>query len=132
MKKLFFFVILFSMVLISLWLSVFAADAPTEEWIEIYNGPGNGDDYAQAIAADPEGNVYVTGYSDGNGTAYDYATVKYDQDGNQLWAMTYDGPANGRDIAEAIAVSPNGNVYVTGYSMGNGPGFDFVTIKYSR
>jgi hypothetical protein len=111
---------------------VYGQDEPTEEWVVRYNGPGNGDDYAQAIATDPGGNVYVTGYSDGNGTAYDYATLKYDRDGNQLWIMRYNGPGNGDDYAFNMVVDPAGNVYVTGYSSPPDADYDFVTIKYSR
>jgi hypothetical protein len=48
-----------------------------EQWVSRYNGPANSGDCAMAIALDSSDNVYVTGYSTGSGTNYDYATIKY-------------------------------------------------------
>jgi len=46
-------------------------------WVIRYNGPGNLDDRAKAIAIDKSGNIYVAGESTGSGTGYDFATIKY-------------------------------------------------------
>jgi len=43
------------------------------------NGPGNSTDSAHVLALDSQGNVYVTGYSTGSATGYDYATIRYSQ-----------------------------------------------------
>jgi hypothetical protein len=48
-------------------------------WVIRYNGPENSDDMPSDIAVDNSGNVYVTGYSWGSGTDFDYATIKYVQ-----------------------------------------------------
>jgi hypothetical protein len=48
-------------------------------WVRRYNGPGNGYDQAFSLALDSSGNVYVTGESQGDGTDYDYCTIKYFQ-----------------------------------------------------
>lgn len=53
-----------------------------EEWVAPYDGPANGKDIASATAVDDAGNVYVTGTSISSGTYYDYATVKYSQNGS--------------------------------------------------
>jgi hypothetical protein len=42
-----------------------------------YDGPGTWADAAQAIAADGIGNFYVTGFSGGDGSTYDFCTIKY-------------------------------------------------------
>ena len=97
----------------------------TQAWVARYNSPGNGFDRAVALAVDETGSVYVTGISQGSGTNWDYATVKYDTKGNQLWVARYNGPANGEDQPSALAVDSGGNVYVTGFSAP-----DCATIKY--
>ncbi len=101
-----------------------------EEWVARYDGPGNDLDWGRAIAIDLSGNVYMTGESWGNGTLWDYATIKYDPNGNQLWLARYNGPGNLQDDASAITVETTGNVYVTGYSYGSGSDNDYATIKY--
>jgi hypothetical protein len=78
-----------------------------EQWVRRYDGPGNSWDQATALVIDNLGNVFVTGSS---------ATVKYDTNGNQLWAIMYEG-GSVRDIA----VDSLGNVYVAG---------DSATVKY--
>lgn len=103
-----------------------------EEWAGRYNGPGNGEDWARAIAIDDSNNICVTGYSDGNGTGKDYATIKYGPDSNvPLWVARYDGPASGDDEARAVATDKSGNVYVTGKSYSVETHYDCTTIKYS-
>jgi len=101
-----------------------------ELWVARYDGPGNGLDLAAAIALDADGNVYVTGYSEQGIENSDYATIKYDTDGNELWVARYDGPGNSWDSAQDIALDAFGNVYVTGGSCGSGTSSDYATIKY--
>jgi hypothetical protein len=101
-------------------------------WVARYNGLANSEDGASAIGMDNAGNIYVTGKSYGSGTSADYATIKYDPNGDELWVMRYNGPANSQDLASAIAVDNAGNIYVTGKSWGSGTFFDYATVKYSQ
>jgi uncharacterized delta-60 repeat protein len=104
--------------------------AGQEQWVARYYGPTNYQDAPTAIAIDNAGNVYVTGYSFGSANNYDFATIKYSPAGQEQWVARYNGPNNGDDGAEGIAVDGSGNVYVTGVSR-NADGFsDYVTIKY--
>ena len=98
-------------------------------WTNRYNGPGNGDDRATAMAVDGSNNVIVTGYSTGSGSGYDYATIEYSSAGVPLWTNRYNGPGNGDDEANAVAVDRGGNVFVTGSSLGSRSGNDFATLK---
>jgi uncharacterized delta-60 repeat protein len=102
-------------------------------WGKTYKGPGNRTDYALAIAVDKSGNVYVTGQSLGSGSDndYDYVTIKYNTNGTLLWTKRYNGPGNGFDSANAIAVDGSGNVYVTGESVSSNHHKEYLTIKYN-
>ena len=102
-----------------------------EEWVARFNGAGNTTDWAYGITLDPSGNVYVTGYSTGAGTGKDYMTIKYNSNGNVLWTSSYNGPINGGDYSNAIAVDQSGNAYVTGRVDFGASYADIVTIKYN-
>jgi hypothetical protein len=93
----------------------------TELWAAHYNGPGSGNDTAKAVVTDAEGNVIVTGAARGAGTRDDWATLKYDRDGNLLWEHRFGGPLD--DLARDVDVDENGDVYVAGHP--------FAVVKYS-
>jgi hypothetical protein len=104
-----------------------------ELWLARYNSPFNDADEPCAITLDSSRNVYVTGYSIGAESGLDYATVKYDSLGNELWVARYNGPGNLTDRPWALAVDPSGNVYVTGDSVGypsNWTSSDYATVAY--
>ena len=106
-------------------------DLVTEEWVATYDGTANeGDDRAEAIAVDHEGNVIITGDAYMTGGNRDYVTIKYDPDGNPLWTATYDGPDMNSDESVDVAVDSTGNIYVTGSSEGDTTNRDCTTVKY--
>ena len=101
-------------------------------WTNRYDGPGRHDDRATAITIDASSNIIVTGYSPRRSFSpynNDFATIKYSSAGTPLWTNRYDGPGNGDDEAKSVAVDANGNVFVTGYSSGDGG--NFALIKYA-
>jgi hypothetical protein len=59
------------------YVTITYSNAGIPLWTNRYNGEGNGDDVAYAMAVDGAGNVYVTGSSPGIGALSDYATVKF-------------------------------------------------------
>jgi hypothetical protein len=101
-------------------------------WLRRYDGWGGTKDSASAIAIDASGNIYVTGKS--YGASYDYVTIKYDPNGNELWVRRYNGPASNEDLAYDIAIDTYGNPYVNVYVTGRSYGIytDYATIKYSQ
>jgi len=101
------------------------------EWVQTYNGTGDGNDVAISVEVDKSANVYVTGRSVGLKSNYDYVTIKYDSIGVQQWVQRYNGTANARDEAFTIAIDDLHNSYVTGHSEELGSSFDCVTIKYN-
>ena len=104
-----------------------SADDKQPAWVRHYSsGLLPGDDSATDLAVDLFGNIYVTGKSEGEGTGYDFVTVKYSSSGRQEWVARLAGQGIAIDIPTAIAVDSAGNVYVTG--IGDD---DYLTVKYS-
>jgi hypothetical protein len=118
----------------SLFAAPFIAEAVTQSWVRLYDGPASGPDAANDIAIDGSGNVYVTGRGGSNTAGRDdYATIKYDTNGNQLWIQRYDVPGSGWVYySNAIAVDPIGGVYVIGTTDNALSGTDIVTIEHQQ
>jgi len=90
---------------------------------------GTSSDYANDTVTDPAGNMIVVGQTSSNGafvggwdTTYngsiDGYVVKLSPQGEHLWS-TYLGGA-GQDWANAVAVNPQGEILVAGYTASNG------------
>ncbi|MCK4666085.1 SBBP repeat-containing protein [Candidatus Dependentiae bacterium] len=92
-----------------------------EVWTSTYNSPNNREDYGYDITVDPAGNVYVVGAESRSdlGQGYNIWVRKYDNNGNEIWTITYNSPNNDDDRGYGIAVDTAGNVYVTGYEKRN-------------
>ncbi|MFI5406804.1 MAG: SBBP repeat-containing protein, partial [Nitrososphaerales archaeon] len=101
------------------------------QWVRRYNGTANGNDMSQGLGVDLSGNVFVTGTSDSTGTGSDYVTIKYNPSGNAEWIRRYNGSADDADIVSSLSLDLSGNVYVTGWSFGNGTQSDYATVKYN-
>ncbi|MCI0716867.1 MAG: SBBP repeat-containing protein [Chlorobi bacterium] len=103
----------------------------TQEWVQRYNGPVDGNDVARIVKVDALGNVYVTGHGFGIGSNIDYVTIKYNSSGVIQWVQRYNGLiVSGPDYAFAMAIDDSSNVIVTGRSSGISSD-DFATIKYN-
>src|ERR1051326_1523469 len=110
--------------------TVACSSAGVPLWTNRYNGTENGDDYAQAIAVDGNGNVFVSGQSFGSGS-YGYATVAYSGVGAPLWTNRCNGPGAAGQFASAIAVDRSGNVFVAATVADSSGYTDYATVAYS-
>jgi len=100
----------------------------TEQWRRSTRGPLDGNYFANVIAVDTLGNVYVSGT--GNAGLTDCLTVSYDPNGTERWRATCNDQTTGNTDIRAVSIDGSGNVYIAGSSSGPS-GYDFVTIKYS-
>lgn len=107
-------------------------------WVAIYDSISNASFKSIAMKVDALGNVYVTGSVINNllnGTT-DIVTLKYDSNGNLLWASLYAHPIGKSDEPRAIALDNFGNVFVTGYNSDTSivsisVRKNFITLKYN-
>ncbi|MBK8846328.1 MAG: SBBP repeat-containing protein [Bacteroidetes bacterium] len=107
------------------------------QWNKTYSGPGGANDNGKAITADGAGNVYVAGNIDiDNDTLTsndDVVVLKYDGNGNYIWAQANNGAAIGNDDASDITMDAAGNIIIAS-TMDNTtnaiPNLDYATIYY--
>ncbi len=100
-------------------------------WELLSEGSRIPEGFIPKMALDPGGNIYVTGtsYRTSGGYAYSgYDIIKYSPDGQRLWRRRYQAPY--ADIAAAMAVDGQGNVYVTGLRYLFEHDADYATVKY--
>ena len=91
----------------------------TELWTQHF-GTSDGNDGLTSIAVDPLGGAYVCGSTSGSfdgapprGAGRDVWVMKFDADGNRLWATQY-GVAGFLTWCQRLAGDPLGGVYVGG------------------
>eukprot|EP00971_Amphidinium_carterae_P108693 2152121-Amphidinium_carterae.1 len=91
------------------------------QWTRQWGSSSN--DLAYAVAVSADGLVYVAGYTTGNldgqnstGSAHAFL-VQYDSSGE--WQWTRQMGSSYKNIARAVAVSVDGQVYLAGYTLGS-------------
>ena len=121
-------------------LNAIVANAQAPNWLWARSaGPNAGGNYlseTNAVAVDVSGNVYVAGFfqspiitfgSDTLKSPGSIFLVKYDKNGNVLWAKN----SGGTGAATSIAVDASGNVYVA-ENLGYSTSYDSISfIKYA-
>jgi hypothetical protein len=94
--------------------------AGDRSWVRMFGTPSR--DFGTACAADSQGNVYITGFTEGflhgntNMGGQDIFLVKYDGDGTRQWSVVWG--TNGTDRGSAVAVDQQDDIYVAGTTDG--------------
>ena len=125
--------------MLALLLAVGVAGAETPYllgWVRQLGSPGN--DRAESVATDGSGNVYISGFTDGNlgganAGGLDAFLVKYNSAGNLLWTRQFGTTA--QETGGSVKVDGSGNAYVAGRTYGslggaNAGGEDAFLVKY--
>jgi PKD repeat protein len=96
-------------------------------WTSFYGGPGT--EWVYAVAECPSGAFVATGATQIAGTTdWNVWVFKTDDQGAPLWERVFGGP--GWDKAYSVAVTPEEDIYVAGYTESFGAGgWDFWVIK---
>ena len=96
---------------------------------------GSGEDVANSVAIDGNGNIVVAGYSY-NGSNKDFAVVRYNSAGALDTTFSGDGilttaVGSGDDVANSVAIDGNGNIVAAGYSYNLENNNDYALVRYT-
>ncbi|HMT29402.1 MAG TPA: hypothetical protein PKD91_09005, partial [Bacteroidia bacterium] len=106
------------------------SQTPNLHWKYQDDGKSYFEDRGKCIAFDNAGNSIVAGYVESGCTETEIFVVKYNQQGDTLWKVNYDGSGTTtqEDEPTAITIDASNNIYVTGRSEENAF-FYAVTLK---
>lgn len=100
-----------------------------KQWERRYSTGAANSCFGKYAKMDQSDDVVITGTAS-NGTDLDIYTAKYNgTTGAVVWERTYNGAYD--DEPNGIAIGPNGNVYITGYTWTLTAQNDFYTAKYN-
>jgi len=102
-------------------------------WAGRLNGPGNGYDAAYSLVWGADGNLYIAGGCQGNGTETDFVVLSLTPSGSIRWTYTYNGPGNYIDLGRSIVYGADGNLYIGGEcsDTGNNGNFSVISLTLS-
>lgn len=102
-------------------------------WSKSYAGKYGSMDEPDAMTVDINGNILITAKSYNKHGSYDFLTLKYDDNGNNVWVRSYENSADTSYIPVSIAADKSGNIFVTGYKQftaNNLNYIDMLTVEY--
>lgn len=99
-------------------------------WTNRYLGLGATNGILCQTATDSAGNLYTAGYTVPPGEPLTTCVLaRYAADGTPVWTNRFDGPPNSAAYGFALAVSPAGDIHVTGQVV-SGSRYQFATVKF--
>jgi len=87
------------------------------------------DDRALAASLLPSGTSYLAGELSNTGSGKDFAVVRLDVNGNEVWRAEEKGSASADDRAYALAVDATENIVAAGKLENLGTGSDFIVTR---
>jgi len=96
-------------------------------WIYVYDGPINADDWGSAICYGADGNIYAVGSCSDSAQWWvekNLVAVSLTSSGVLNWTYIYDG-GDSDDEASSVVYGADGNIYVGGFRSG----YDALVIK---
>jgi len=104
--------------------------AGAQQWLNTYNGTGNGADIANNLALANGNRLFVTGKST-TSNGFDFTTLAINSsNGSQLWVKSLNGTGNANDEGLDL-VADGSDVIVTGYVNNTCTQDDYCAVKYS-
>jgi len=103
----------------------------TIDWVKHINGTDSSlNEFAIDLCVDDTGNVYLLSSIQNKLSSTDFALIKFDSSGQQIWRVEYD-EATINDNPEDMYLDNEGNIYVAG-SVRNFGYYNFIVIKYNN
>ena len=103
-----------------------------QQWASIYAGAAAGDDEALALTVGADGQVYVTGYANDNGTKDYFTRILDPSDGDKVWEAAFNGLENEDDRGTSIEVDGDGNIAVLGRNGTQSGNTEYTTVRYAK
>ncbi len=102
------------------------------QWEERYNAHCEYRYLYPRMVLDESENICLIGMDAVEPDNYDFAIMKFDQDGNMLWSNSYNGTMpNSWDHPEDLAIDEEGNIHILGSIQNEYSYTDMVILKYS-
>lgn len=105
-----------------------------QQWVSYYNRTSTSNDCAFSISIDKNNYIYIQNHSKTSGSNNYRVIIKYNSNGDQIWAQPYQGNVQGQGSNDnsSLSVDNSFNVYSTGGNLGNTQAENYITLKYTQ